>query len=185
MRALKICTAMALMAGLSVGCTAGVDSETGALYAVDSDLPERRDLYLDAALDARPLTEDQFIAMYGELRPTAVPVDIELLNVAAVAWLRHEDGTVSRTRDDVVALWRIEGYFDGATPIDGELSNVPGSPVYVPGGNSLDVGELPNVTGLVGGGDFVVIDFFDGLDTAIFTQPDIFNDFNNAHPGCA
>lgn len=185
MRTTKIMTAMALVAGMSVGCTAGIDSETGALYAVESDLPDRRDLYLDAALDARPLTEDQFIAMYGELRPQAVPVEVELLNVAAVAWLRHDDGTISRTRDDVVALWRIEGYLDTATPTDGELSNVPGSPTYVPGGNVLNVGDLPDVTGLIGGGDFVVIDFFDGLDTAIFTQPDIFNDFNDAHPGCA
>jgi len=182
---MKICTAMALVAGLSVGCAGGVDSETGALYAVEADLPSRHDLFLDAALDARPLTEDQFITMYGELRPTAVPVDIELLDVAAVAWLRHDDGVASRTRDDVVALWRIEGYLDTATAIDGELSNVPGSPTYVPGGNMLEVGNLPDVTGLVAGGDFVVIDFFDGLDTAIFTQPDIFNDFNTAHPGCA
>ncbi len=180
----KLWTAMALVMGMSVGC-GSVGGETSALYAVDADLPSRNDLFLDAALDARPLTEDQFIALYGELRPQAVPVEVELLNVAAVAWLRHEDGTVSRTRDDVVALWRIEGYLNDVTPIDGELSNIPGSPVYVPGDRALDVGELPDLTGIRGGGDFVVVDFFDGLDTAIFTQPDIFNDFNNAHPGCA
>lgn len=181
---------VALAMVMGAGCTSGVGGSEGELFAVQGDIESRRDLFLDSALDSRPLTEAQFDVLYGGLTPAAVPVDIEILDVAAVAWLRHEDGIVSRTREDVVALWRVEGQIDfsNAETIDGELENVPGSPVFVPGDTVLEAGNIPRDV-LEGndlvGDDFIVIDFFDILDTAIFTQPEIFQDFTEAHPGCA
>jgi hypothetical protein len=171
------------------GCSAGVGGATGELYMVEANLADTQGLYLDEALDSRPLTEAQFVGLYGELSPTAIPVQVEILDHVAVAWRRGEDGAVAFSRDSLVAAWRVEGVtapFAGATPIDGELENMPGGPVYVPG-TSIDVGELPglNETLLEGGDWLIVIDFTNGLDTTIFTEPEVFNDFNNAHPGCA
>lgn len=171
------------------GCSAGVGGATGELYMVDAELADTQGLYLDEALDSRPLTEAQMVRLYGELSPAAIPVQVEILEHVAVAWRRGEDGAVAFSRENLVAAWRIEGVtpsLAGATPIDGELENMPGSPVYVPG-TSIDVGELPGLTEtlLEGGNWLIVIDFTNGLDTAIFTQPEIFEDFNSAHPGCA
>jgi hypothetical protein len=182
-------TLVALAMVMGAGCTAGVGTSESDLFAVQGDIESRRDLYLDAALDSRPLTAAQFDVLYGGLTESAVPVEIEILDVAAVAWLRHEDGTVSRTRADVVALWRVDGVIDfsTATTIDGEVDNIPGGPVFVPGSRVVEAGGIPRDIGDndLNVDDFVVIDFFDRLDTAIFTEPEIFQDFNEAHPGCA
>lgn len=175
-----------LVMGLGVGCSAGVGGSTGELYAVEPSFAETEGLFLDESLDSRPLTETQMVELYGELSPNAVPVEVEVLNHVAVAWLRTDDGIDSRTRADLVAAWRVEGVYEGATPIDGELHNIPGGPIYVPN-DGLDFGDLPDFsTGTdLTGNAYIVIDFTNGLDTSIFTQPEIFNDFNNAHPGCA
>jgi hypothetical protein len=165
-----------------VGCASeGASGTSEALYAVSGSIVERADLLLDTSIDARPLTEAQLIELGGELGDGAVPVALELSGDRLVA--------VDRLSGATVASWPVLGTVDlsTATPIGNELENTPTGPVYTPDlRGSLDVGGLPgDLTGRFIGDTTIVIDFGLDIDRTVFEEPELWQDLNDSHPGCA
>lgn len=158
----------------AVGCTSGISSSTEGLYVVSGDVTSRADLFLDRSIDARPLTEAQLVELGGGLSADALPVDVSLEGDALIATVR---GT-----GEIAGTWPVLGVIQ---PIGNELDNT-GGPVYTPDGHRyLDVGELPSDLTRVDLPIDIIVDFGLDVDRSVFEEPELWQDLNRAHPGCA
>jgi hypothetical protein len=168
-----------------LGCgTAGDPASADLAYVDESSLESRADLYIDSSVSWRPMTADQL----GNVE-NAIPVEVEILGGVAVAWIRH-DGATSRTRADIVALYRVYERVD-ATPILDEIDREEGGPIYVPterfGGTARPGIENPggDLGALVTDSGFVLIDWTDISNVPPSQDVELWNELNDAHPGCA
>lgn len=162
------------------GCGAGTTGTSEALMWAPADITERTDLYVDTELASLPLTAVQL----GGLTESTVPVEIEIFGEVAAAWDRSPEHLGSRTRADLVALWRV---VDGQ-PISGELDHEgEDGPIY------RDVDELPpqvDTRELIeqtideDQRSLVLIDFRDLTRIPLQQDVRIWRQLQESHPGC-
>lgn len=129
------------------GCVSeGTSSSEVAL--VPEGALARTDLVLDETVAAHPLLASDTRAQ--GIR--AIPIVVEVFGEVAVAWERYEGAPVVRTRQDMVALWRV-------------VDRVPASQVTEP--------EQPTVVGL--GVDVGVVDVGNDLELGDYLELDLEN----------
>ena len=180
-------TALAALALL--GCGNGGDAgRTGAdlAYVDETTIEGRADLFLDPSVSWRPQTLEQL----GVEESEVIPVEVEIYGGVAVAFRRHEGGDVLRTRDDIVALYRVLDRVENITPISDELDRGEDEgPLYVPGDEPATIGTIDrDVTEEPRFGnvdfDFALIDW---IDVSRLPTPDAFElwqELRENHPGC-
>lgn len=177
------------IAGLALlGCGTADPGSSGAdlAYVDESSLESRGDLYIDPSISWRPGTLEQL----GTDATRAIPVEVEIFDGVAVAWMRH-DGVLldSRTRADIVSLYRV---YERATVISDEIVRDEGAPVvYTPGTGvvgSLDsryegsqAGAEPNLYVEL---ELVLIDWFDRSRIPGQDDVELWRELEDSHPGC-
>ncbi|MDQ3034997.1 MAG: hypothetical protein M3Y87_21500 [Myxococcota bacterium] len=179
------------IAGLALlGCSTGTEpGSAGAdlAYVAESTIEDRADLFIDPASSWRPVTADQL--QNGV--ESAIPVEIEIFEGVAVAWMRRDGSEAAERRaGDIVALYRVHDHVTGITPISDELDREDGGPVYVPGDDGglaqIDVdlaAEAPagNFDHVI---DFALIDWLDLSRFVDGREAELWRELRENHPGC-
>ncbi|AKF09346.1 hypothetical protein [Sandaracinus amylolyticus] len=177
------------LAGLALlGCAGSGDvGRTGAdlAYVDETTIEGRSDLFLDPSVSWRPQTLEQL----GADESTVIPVDVEIYGGVAVAFRRYPGSLdAARTREDIVALFRVVERVEHITPTAGEVDETgEDGPVYVPGEPTTGLGTLdrnvieqPRVDGF----DFALVDW---IDVSHLPTPDayeLWQELRENHPGC-
>lgn len=84
------------------GCVSDT-TDSSELGLVPESALARTDLVLDESVAAHPLLASDARAQ----GLTAIPIEVEVFGEVAVAWERFEHAPAFRTREDLVALWRV------------------------------------------------------------------------------
>ena len=163
-----------------VGCGAVEPAGSTVELVETASLDGRTDLYIDPAASSwRPAT----LAELGD-SPTAVAVELEVLDGVVVAWVRDDVAAADRTRADIVAIFRAEPV--NATPAqDSTRPDGTGGTIRVPGGNALPGSFDSPYTGLIGFQHVVRIRWVDVGVLPPQEDVELWNQISRAHPGCA
>jgi hypothetical protein len=148
------------------GCASeGTSSSEVAL--VPEGALARTDLVLDETVAAHPLLASD--ARAQGIR--AIPIEVEVFGEVAVAWERYEGAPVIRTREDMVALWRV-------------VDRVPASQVTEPEQPTIvDVGGV-DVGNDLELGDYLELDLENRLQLPEEFDPQLWEALRAVHPIC-
>jgi hypothetical protein len=148
------------------GCASeGTSSSEVAL--VPEGALARTDLVLDETVAAHPLLASD--ARAQGIR--AIPIEVEVFGEVAVAWERYEGAPVIRTREDMVALWRV-------------VDRVPASQVTEPEQPTIvDVGVV-DVGNDLELGDYFELDLENRLQLPEEFDPQLWEALRAVHPIC-
>ena len=148
------------------GCVSeGTSSSEVAL--VPEGALARTDLVLDETVAAHPLLASDTRAQ--GIR--AIPIEVEVFGEVAVAWERYEGAPVVRTRQDMVALWRVVDRVPASQVTEPEQPAVVDLGV-VETGNELEVG------------DFLELDLDNRLQLPEEFDPQLWEALRAVHPIC-
>jgi hypothetical protein len=148
------------------GCVSeGTSSSEVAL--VPEGALARTDLVLDETVAAHPLLASD--ARAQGIR--AIPIEVEVFGEVAVAWERYDGAPVVRTREDMVALWRV-------------VDRVPASQVTEPEQPTIvDVGVV-DVGNELELGDYLELDLENRLQLPEEFDPQLWEALRAVHPIC-
>jgi len=148
------------------GCVSeGTSSSEVAL--VPEGALARTDLVLDETVAAHPLLASD--ARAQGIR--AIPIEVEVFGEVAVAWERYDGAPVVRTREDMVALWRV-------------VDRVPASQVTEPEQPTIvDVGVV-DVGNELERGDYLELDLENRLQLPEEFDPQLWEALRAVHPIC-
>lgn len=147
------------------GCVSeGTSSSEVAL--VPEGALARTDLVLDPSIAAHPMLASDVRAQ--GLR--AIPIEVEVFGEVAVAWERYDGAPVLRTRQDMVALWRV-------------VDRVPASQVTEPERPTIvDVAE--DLGTEVEVGNYLELDLENRLELPETFDPELWEALRAVHPVC-
>jgi hypothetical protein len=147
------------------GCVSDTTG-SGELGLVPESAFARTDLVLDETVAAHPLLASDARAQ----GLTAIPIEIEVFGEVAVAWERLAAAPTLRTREDLVALWRV-------------VDRVPASSVTEP--------ERPDIVDLgvdldtdLDVGDYLRVDLDNRLQLPEHFDPELWEALRLVHPIC-
>lgn len=176
----------AALAGLAIaGCSAGDPGSAGAdlAYVDEASIESRGDLFIDPTISWRPMTETQ-LGLLGGAVDGAIPVTVEVFEGVAVAWIRTEAADATRSREDIVGLFRV---VEHATATRDETYREGEEVVYTPPetfGGQLEGDTQTGLHVTNPEGDVALIDW---IDLSRFPPEDdaaLWRELGESHPGC-